>query len=343
MGFGEPIPGQQAWTLRENESLPYFKQAIELGINFWDTANYYTYGSSEEIVGQAIKKYSRREDIVLSTKVGLPMHYGPGGNGLSRRAIFEQVEASLRRLDTDYIDLYSIHRWDPNTPVEETMEALNDIVRSGKVRYLGASSMYAWQFAEMQHVAAKNGWAQFISMQNLHNLVFREEEREMFGLLDYLGVGSITYSPLAKGRLALPWGARTERMENDPPGLRFDIDDDKPIVDAVERIAKERGVAMAQVSMAWLYTNSVIDAPILGPAHESHLPDAVGALHFTLTEQEVSELEKHYRPHEPLNVDGLEDPTLSRSRDQATRRKNAPSVGYRPTGPVRDRAVGVQA
>ena len=215
MSFGDARRAGDGWSLDDDAAEPIFRQAVELGITFWDTANVYSGGSSEEIVGRAIEKYSRREDVVLATKVFFPMHDGPGGSGLSRKAIMEQIDASLRRLGTDYVDLYQIHRFDPDTPVEETMEALHDVVKAGKARYLGASSMWAWQFATMQHAADLGGWTRFVSMQNQYSLLQREEEREMFGLLAHQGVGSIPWSPLAKGRLARPWGEQTQRSEND--------------------------------------------------------------------------------------------------------------------------------
>jgi len=249
MSFGESR-GFNEWSLGEQESGPFFAQAVELGITFWDTANVYQLGSSEEIVGRAITKYSRREDIVLATKVHFPMHDGPGGSGLSRKAIMEQIDASLTRLGTDYVDLYQIHRFDPNTPVEETMEALHDVVKAGKARYLGASSMWAWQFAKMQHTAELHGWTRFVSMQDLYNLMQREEEREMFGLLADQGVGSIPWSPLAKGRLARPFGEPTSRSEVDPVGKRFFGDGDRAIIEAVQKIAENRGIPMAQVALA---------------------------------------------------------------------------------------------
>src|SRR5207342_1032341 len=233
--------------LADDEAQPFFRQAIELGITFWDTANVYQAGTSEELVGRAIRRYSRREDIVLATKVFGTMHDGPGGSGLSRKAIMEQIDASLARLGTDYVDLYQIHRFDPATPIEETMEALHDVVKAGKARYIGASSMWAWQFATMQHAADLGGWTRFVSMQNQYSLLQREEEREMFGLLAHQGVGSIPWSPLAKGRLARPWGEQTERSENDPMGQRYVDEANAPIVGAVGRIAEARGVPMAQV------------------------------------------------------------------------------------------------
>ena len=299
MSFGDPDRGFSEWSLREDEAQPFFQQAVELGITFWDTANVYSYGSSEEIVGRAIQKYSRREDIVLATKVHFPMHQGSGGSGLSRKAILEQIDASLDRLGTDYVDLYQIHRFDPKTPIEETMEALHDVVKAGKARYLGASSMWAWQFAAMQHAAESGGWTRFVSMQDQYNLMMREEEREMFGLLADQGVGSIPYSPLAKGRLARPWGERTQRFDVDPVGRRFDIEGDQPIVQAVQQVAEARGIPMAQVALSWVLRNPVVAAPIVGPTKPHHLADAVAALEVQLSDAEAHLLEEPYRPHVP--------------------------------------------
>jgi aryl-alcohol dehydrogenase-like predicted oxidoreductase len=299
MSFGDTSRGFSQWALGDDAAEPIFRQALDLGITFWDTANAYGFGSSEEIVGRAITKYSRREDIVLATKVFFPMYDGPGGSGLSRRAIMEQVDASLKRLGTDYIDLYQIHRFDPDTPVEETMEALHDVVKAGKVRYLGASSMWAWQFAKMQHAADLHGWTRFVSMQNQYSLLQREEEREMFGLLADQGVGSIPWSPLAKGRLARPWGEQTERSESDPVGQRYVSDDNPPIVEAVEQVATARGIPMAQVALAWVLHHPVVSAPIVGPTKEHHLADAVAALDVHLTDEEIATLEAPYTPREP--------------------------------------------
>jgi aryl-alcohol dehydrogenase-like predicted oxidoreductase len=298
MSFGE-LRGFSEWSLSEEDAGPFFKQAVELGITFWDTANVYQLGSSEEIVGRAIKKYSRREDIILATKVHYPMHEGPGGSGLSRKAIIEQIDASLTRLDTDYVDLYQTHRFDPNTPVEEVMEALHDVVKAGKARYIGASSMWAWQFAKMQYIAELHGWTKFVSMQDLYNLMQREEEREMFGLLADQAVGSLPWSPLAKGRLARPWGEHTPRFDHDPVGQRFFGDGDRAIVDAVQRIAEARGVSMAQVALAWVLKNPVVTAPIVGATKPHHLPDAVAAVEVDLTEDEVRALEEPYTPRLP--------------------------------------------
>jgi 1-deoxyxylulose-5-phosphate synthase len=299
MSFGDASRGFSEWALGDQEAEPFFQQAIDLGITFWDTANVYSFGSSEEIVGRALKKYGRRDDIVLATKVRGKMHEGPGGSGLSRKAIMEQIDASLARLDTDYVDLYQIHRFDPETPVEETMEALHDVVKAGKARYIGASSMWAWQFAKMQHAADLHGWTRFVSMQNQYSLMQREEEREMFSLLADQGVGSIPWSPLAKGRLARPWGERTERFDTDPVGRRYDIEADRPIVEAVAQVAEARGIPMAQVALAWLLRNPVVASPIVGPTKPHHLPDAVAALDVQLTDDEVRRLEEPYGPHLP--------------------------------------------
>src|SRR5215218_1075343 len=296
MSFGDTSRGFNEWSLGEDEARPFFAQAVELGITFWDTANVYQLGSSEEIVGRAVKRYSRREDIVLATKVHFPMHEGPGGSGLSRRAILEQIDASLTRLGTDYVDLYQIHRFDPNTPVEETMEALHDVVKAGKARYLGASSMWAWQFAKMQHTAEVHGWTRFVSMQDLYNLMQREEEREMFGLLADQGVGSIPWSPLAKGRLARPFGEHTSRSEVDPVGKRFFGDGDRAIIEAVQKIAENRGIPMAQVALAWVLKNPVVTAAIVGATKSHHLADAAAALDVDLTDDEIRTLEEPYTP-----------------------------------------------
>lgn len=295
MSFGDNSRGFSQWALGDDAAEPIFRQAVELGITFWDTANGYGLGSSEEIVGRAVNRYTRREDVVLATKVFFPMHGGPGGFGLSRRAIMEQIDASLTRLGTDYVDLYQIHRFDSATPVEETMEALHDIVKAGKVRYIGASTMYAWQFSKMQYVAQLNGWTKFVSMQNQYSLMYREEEREMMGLLADQGVGSIPWSPMAKGRLARPWGTETPRSTTDERAERYDDDRDRPVVDAVERIAAARGIPMAQVALAWVMRNPVVDAPIVGPTKEHHLADAVAALDVQLTDEEVAEMEAPYR------------------------------------------------
>jgi aryl-alcohol dehydrogenase-like predicted oxidoreductase len=296
MSFGDPSRGFNEWALDDAAAEPVFRQAVELGITFWDTANVYGFGTSEEIVGRALKKYTRRADVVLATKVFFPMHDGPGGSGLSRKAIMEQIDASLSRLDTDYVDLYQIHRFDPDTPVEETMAALHDVVKAGKARYLGASSMWAWQFAKLQHAAP----TRFVSMQNQYSLLEREDEREMFGLLADQGVGSIPWSPLAKGFLARPWGgADTRRADTDPLHRRYSGEVNMPIVEAVRRVAEARGIPMAQVALAWVLRNPVVAAPIIGPTRPHHLADAVAALDVALTDDEVRALEEPYTPRRP--------------------------------------------
>jgi 1-deoxyxylulose-5-phosphate synthase len=299
-GSGERTP----WALDREAADPVFKQALELGITFWDTANIYGLGSSETIVGQALKAHTRRDDIVLATKLFWKMHDGPGGKGLSRKAIIEQLDASLARLGTDYIDLYQIHRFDRETPVEETMSALHDAVKSGKVRYIGASSMWAWQFASMQHAADSHGWTRFISMQDQYSLIHREEEREMFGLLASQGVGSIPWSPLAAGRVARPWDEQSTTRgkvnpDTDPYGRPLYLESDRTIVDAVQRIAEARGVSMAQIGLAWVQGNPVVDAPIVGATRAQHLADAVASLEIELSEDEVRELEAGYVPRLP--------------------------------------------
>ncbi|MHC6222360.1 aldo/keto reductase [Arthrobacter sp. MMS24-S77] len=295
MSFGDTSRGFNEWALDDDAAEPIFRQAVELGVTFWDTANVYGFGSSEEIVGRAINKYTRREDVVLATKVHFKMHEGPGGSGLSRKAIMEQIDASLARLGTDYVDLYQIHRFDPETPIEETMEALHDVVKAGKARYIGASSMWAWQFAKMQHTAELHGWTPFVSMQDQYSLMQREEEREMFPLLADQGVGSIPWAPLAKGRLTRPWAEQqTERATSDPLQGRYAAEADAPIVDAVQRVAGERGLPMAQVALAWALKNPVVTAPIVGATKPHHLPDAVAALEIELTEDEIRELEDPY-------------------------------------------------
>ncbi len=302
MSFGDGT--RATWALGDEVAEPIFRQAVELGISFWDTANIYGHGTSEEIVGRAVKRYTRRDDIVLATKLFQPMHHGPGGRGLSRRAVMEQVDASLTRLDTEYIDLYQIHRFDPSTPIEETMEALHDVVKAGKVRYLGASSMWAWQFASMQHIADLHGWTRFISMQDQYSLLHREEEREMLPLLAHQGVGSIPRSPLAGGRAARPWGDNStvrasENRRVDQYGRPLFLDGDKAIVDAVEKVAASRGVPMAQIALAWVLRNPVVSAPIVGATKPHHLADAVAALDIKLTDDEVIALEQHYAPRTP--------------------------------------------
>lgn len=299
MSYGRAHSGMHQWTLDEAAAAPFFQQAVELGVTFWDTANVYQGGTSEEFVGRAIQRYARREDIVLSTKVHGKMHEGPGGSGLSRKAILEQLHASLRRLDTDYVDVYFVHRFDDQTPVEETMETLHDVVKAGKARYLGASSMWAWQFAKMQTAALVNGWTPFAAMQDQYNLLKREEEREMLPMCADMGVGVVPYSPQGKGRLTRPWGEQTARATVDQVAKTFDVPADQPIIEAVEAIAAERGVTMAEVALAWVLSKSVVAAPIVGATKPHHLADAVAALDLALTDDEVRRLEAPYVPQEP--------------------------------------------
>lgn len=295
MSYGKPGAGLHQWTLDEDDAAPFFRQAVESGVTFWDTANVYQGGTSEEIVGRAIRTYSRREDVVLATKVHGKMHDGPGGSGLSRTAILEQLDASLRRLGTDYVDVYYIHRFDDEVPVEETMQTLDDVVRAGKVRYLGASSMWAWQLAKLQHAAELHGWTRFVAMQDQYNVLKREEERDMIPLCLDQGVGLTPYSPLAKGRVARPWGEQTARSSTDVVARSFDREAlDKPVVEAVQRVAEARGVPMAQVALAWVLSKQVVACPIVGATKPHHLRDAVAALDVRLTEDEVSALEEPY-------------------------------------------------
>lgn len=294
MSYGAAASGMHQWTLDEDAAAPFFRQAVELGVTYWDTANVYQGGTSEEFVGRAIQRYSRREDIVLATKVHGKMHDGPGGSGLSRKAILEQLDASLSRLGTDYVDVYYIHRFDDQVPVEETMETLHDVVKAGKVCYLGASSMWAWQFAKMQHAAELNGWTKFSAMQDQYNVLKREEERDMIPLCLDQGVGLTPYSPLAKGRATRPWGEQTARSSTDTVAKAFDRDADKPVVDAVHRIADARGVPMAQVALAWVLAKPVVSCPIVGATRPQHLQDAVQALDIVLTDDDLRALEDPY-------------------------------------------------
>jgi len=300
MTYGEPNRGTHAWTLPEAESRPFIKRALEAGINFFDTANVYSAGSSEEILGRAIKDMAPRDSVVVATKVHGVMHPYPNGGGLSRKAIFAEIDASLKRLNMDYVDLYQIHRFDPATPIEETLEALHDLVKSGKARYIGASSMYAWQFCKAQYLARLNGWTRFVSMQNHLNLLYREEEREMLPLCREEGVGVIPWSPLARGRLARPASeGTTKRAETDQFGktlYKGAEEADQAIIEAVNRIAKERGVPMAQIAMAWLLAKPGVTAPIVGASKLHHLEDAIAAVSLKLTESEISALEAPYIP-----------------------------------------------
>ncbi|MEV5397723.1 aldo/keto reductase [Streptomyces cellulosae] len=297
MTYGDPGRGNHEWTLDEEASRPLIRQALEAGITFFDTANVYSDGTSEEIVGRALRDFARRDDIVLATKVHGRMRPGPNGAGLSRKAIMTELDHSLRRLGTDYVDLYQIHRWDPHTPVEETMEALHDAVKAGKVRYIGASSMYAWQFSKGQYTAELRGWTKFVSMQNHYNLLYREEEREMLPLCADQGVGVLPWSPLARGRLTRDWNVTTERSATDQFGSTLYQEGDRAIVEAVARVAEARGVPRAQVALAWLLHQDTVTAPIVGAAKPSHIEDAVAAVDLTLTDKELEELAEPYTPH----------------------------------------------
>ncbi|MCL6732466.1 aldo/keto reductase [Streptomyces neyagawaensis] len=296
MSFGLPDRGTHEWTLDEEASRPLIRRALDAGLNFFDTANVYSDGTSEEIVGSALAEFARRDEIVIATKVNGAMHQGPNAWGLSRKAIMTEIDNSLRRLGTDYVDLYQIHRFDPNTPVEETMEALHDVVKAGKARYIGASSMYAWQFSKMQYTARTNGWTRFVSMQNHYNLLYREEEREMLPLCEDQSVATLPWSPLARGRLTRDWGTVTERTEADNFGRTLYQEGDRETVDAVTRIAGERGVPRARIALAWLLGRPTVTAPIVGATKPHHLDDAVAALDITLTEKEIEELERPYTP-----------------------------------------------
>ncbi|HEY0178921.1 MAG TPA: aldo/keto reductase [Dokdonella sp.] len=299
MTYGAPERGNHPWTLDEAASRPLLKKALDLGINFFDTANVYSDGSSEEIVGRALTQYASRDSIVLATKVHGRMHAGPNGQGLSRKAILAEIDHSLRRLGTDYVDLYQIHRWDPTTPIEETLEALHDVVKAGKARYIGASSMWAWQFCKALQLAERHGWTRFATMQNHYNLLYREEEREMMPLCRAEGIGVIPWSPLARGRLTRAWDEATERQRSDEFGKTLYVvpEVDRRIVEAVAAVAAKRGVAKAQVALAWMLGKPFVTAPIIGASKPQHLDDAVAALSLQLGDDEIAALEGPYVPH----------------------------------------------
>jgi aryl-alcohol dehydrogenase-like predicted oxidoreductase len=300
MTFGDPERGSHPWTLGEEESRPIIRRAVELGINFFDTANMYSDGTSEEIVGRALKEYARREEIVIATKVYNRMGSGPNRVGLSRKAIMTEVDASLQRLGTDYIDLYQTHRWDYETPIEETMEALHDVVKAGKVRYIGASSMHAWQFAKAQSTAERSGWTRFVGMQNHLNLLYREEEREMLPLCQDQGVAVIPWSPLARGRLTRDWSETSRRAETDDYQRKLYAateDADRRVAEAVKAVAEARGIPRAQVALAWVIQKAGVTAPIIGASKPGHLEDAVAALSVNLTRDEIARMEAPYVPH----------------------------------------------
>jgi aryl-alcohol dehydrogenase-like predicted oxidoreductase len=299
MSYGEPDRGAHPWSLTEEASRPFIKRALEAGVNFFDTANVYSAGSSEEIVGRALRDFADRDEVVIATKLHGVMRPGrPNGGGLSRKEVFTEVDHSLRRLGVDYIDLYQIHRWDPGTPIEETLEALHDVVKSGKVRYIGASSMAAWQFAQALYVADLHGWTRFATMQNHYNLVYREEEREMLPLCLDQGVGVIPWSPLARGKLTRDWDTSTLRAENDQFGRSlYHEDADRRVVEAVAEIAAKRGVPRAQVALAWVAKHPAVTAPIVGATKPEHLEDALASFELELTPDEIEALEEPYVPH----------------------------------------------
>ena len=300
MTYGVPDRGTHEWTLDEEKSRPLIRQALESGINFFDTANSYSDGTSEEIVGRALKDFSRREEIVVATKVYFPMRPDQNARSLSRKAIMTEIDASLKRLNMDYVDLYQIHRWDRTTPIEETLEALHDVIKAGKARYIGASSMFAWQFAKALYTADQHSWTRFVSMQNHYNLINREEEREMLPLCSDQGIGVIPWSPLARGRLTRDWDSKTNRTETDEIGKTLytsSVDSDRRTVERLAGIASERGVPRAQVALAWLLSKPVITAPIVGASKPNHLEDAVAAVGLKLTDDEIKRLEEPYVPH----------------------------------------------
>jgi aryl-alcohol dehydrogenase-like predicted oxidoreductase len=298
MSYGDPKRGAHEWSLDEEASRPFFRRAVEAGINFFDTANVYSAGSSEEITGRALADFAHRDEIVLATKVNGQMRPGPNGGGLSRKAIFAAIDASLTRLGTDYVDLYQIHRWDRTVPIEETLEALHDVVKAGKARYIGASSMWAWQFSKALHLADRHGWTRFVTMQNHYNLIYREEEREMLPLCVDEGIGVIPWSPLARGRLTRDWDAATARSESDQFGRRLYQDEDKAIVQRVAEIAAPRGVSRAQVALAWMLGRPGVASPIIGATKAEHLEDAITAVDVELSADEMARLEEPYQPHQ---------------------------------------------
>jgi 1-deoxyxylulose-5-phosphate synthase len=302
MSYGDVASGFHAWVLDEEKSRPYIQRSLEAGINFFDTANVYSYGSSEEILGRAIRDFAKREEVVIATKVWAPMvKTDPNSGGLSRKAIFREMDASLKRLGMDYVDLYQIHRFDPLTPVEETLEALHDIVKAGKARYIGASSMYAWQFAKYLYLSDKNGWTRFISMQNHYNLIYREEEREMMPLCEAEGIGVIPWSPLGRGILGRPWKSEaTLREETDKftkTVYGSTESQDRTVVDRLTEIAKQRGIPQARVALAWVLSKKFVHSPIVGATKPHHLDDAIASVSVKLSDEEIRLLEEPYVPH----------------------------------------------
>ncbi|MGS2586302.1 aldo/keto reductase [Streptomyces hebeiensis] len=303
MSYGVPDRGVHPWTLTEDAARPLLRQAVEAGINFFDTANVYSDGTSEEITGRALADFARREEIVLATKIYAAMRPGPNSRGLSRKAIMTEIDASLRRLGTDYIDLYIVHHWDASTPIEETMEALHDVVKAGKARYLGASNMYAWQFAKAQYTAERHGWTKFVSMQSHYNLLYREEEREMLPFCADQGVAVTPWSPLARGRLTRDWDDLSARQETDELGKTLYQEGDREIVEAVARVAEGHGVPRAQVALAWLLRQPTVTAPVIGATKPQHLHDALSALELQLSETDRKALETPYQPHAIAGLD----------------------------------------
>jgi aryl-alcohol dehydrogenase-like predicted oxidoreductase len=300
MTFGEPHRGRHPWTMGAEQSRPIIRHALQAGINFFDTANSYSDGSSEEIVGAALREFAKRDEVVIATKVFNRMKPGPNGAGLSRKAILHEIDQSLQRLGTDYVDLYQIHRWDPGTPIEETLEALHDVVKAGKARYIGASSMFAWQFANALHTSERRHLTRFVTMQNHLNLLYREEEREMLPLCRDEGIGVLPWSPLARGRLARPWGQATPRIESDDFGHQlYDAAEqaDRAVAERVAQVAAQRGVPMAQVALAWVAQHPGVTAPIVGASKPQHVDDAVAALKINLSPEETALLEAPYLPH----------------------------------------------
>ena len=300
MSYGVPERGSHPWSLPEEQSRPFIQRALELGINFFDTANVYSDGTSEEIVGRALKDFARREEVVIATKVHGRMHKGPNGAGLSRKVIMHEIDASLRRLGTDYVDLYQIHRLDHGTPIEETLEAMHDVVKAGKARYIGASSMYAWQFAKALAISERHGWTRFASMQNYLNLLYREEEREMLPLCRDQGIGVIPWSPMARGRLTRDWDQSSARLETDEFGRSLYAktgDADRKVAEAVAAVATARGLPRAQIALAWVLHKSEVTAPIVGATKLGQLDEAVAALSVTLSRDEIKALEAPYVPH----------------------------------------------
>jgi aryl-alcohol dehydrogenase (NADP+) len=300
MSFGESGMGTHAWTLNEETSRQFMKKSLDAGINFFDTANVYSLGTSEEFVGRALRDFALRDEVVVATKVHGTMRKGRNAAGLSRKAIMTEVDHSLRRLGTDYIDLYQIHRFDPTTPIEETMEALHDVVKAGKARYIGASSMWAWQFSKAQYVAEQHGWTKFVSMQNHYNLLNREEEREMMPLCVDQGVGVIPWSPLARGRLTRDWDNATSRSETDEFGKGLYKPEDQVIVERVAEVARELGAPRAQVALAWVLSKSFVTSPIVGATKDAHIDDAIAACELQLSAEHIARLEEPYTPHESV-------------------------------------------